>query len=261
MIAEGRDYMKLRRFFQSLMAAAAMTATMTLTSFAGVKDGGFLTSNSNGYIFNSVSGSDLSGCYVQAEKMLNTACPAVGMTTLDKVYSTNTGNILISAESAEKLDSIQNQVDAWLADNIQNIVPQGTPAADIPRTAAVWVSDRMNYDRAAIGNSELARSYQSALRCFTEGKGICATYAYAFNSIISAVPVANGIVDYNAANPSYLAARFVYNNDHAWSAINDNGIWRYYDVCSYDADRNPAYLDMNPDTMNAGGYRDIKVAF
>ncbi|MCR4628457.1 MAG: hypothetical protein K5760_02510 [Clostridium sp.] len=253
--------MKLRRFFQSLMTVVAMTTAMTLTSFAGIKDAGFLTSDKNGYVFKSISGSDISGNYVQAEKVLNTACPAVGMTTLDKVYSTDTGSILISSESAEKLDAIQNQVDSWIADNIRNIVPQGTPVADIPYVAANWVADRMSYDRAAIGDSELARSYQSALRCFTDGKGICATYSYAFNSIVSAVPAANGIVDYNASNPSYLVARFVYNNDHAWSAVNDNGIWRYYDVCNYDANRNVSYLNMSPDTMNAGGYGNIKVAF
>lgn len=253
--------MTLRRLFQGIIAVAGMTVIMTLTTFAGVKDAGFLISNKHGYIFNAISGSDISENYAQAEKILNTACPAVGMTTLNKTYGTNTGSILIPADGVDKIDSIQNQVNVWLAANIQTIIPQGTPAEDILNIAADWVADQMNYDYAAIGNPELGYSYQSALNCFTEGKGVCATYAYAFNSIVSAVPVANDIVDYSASNPSYLATRFVYNTDHAWSAINENGTWHFYDVCNYDANRDKSYLGMNQDKLNNGDYRNIRITF
>ena len=148
-------------------------------------------------------------------------------------------------EGYNRLNSIEVQCNSWLDANMGCVVPQGTPADQIPMLCAEQVAGMMVYDHAALGNYELALSYQCALPCFTQGTGICATYAFAFNAMVSYVPVdpATGLVDYAAASPVHLETGYVSNGSHAWSAILEADGWHHYDVCFYDLSHEARYLN------------------
>ena len=103
----------------------------------------------------------------------------------------------------------------------------------------------MTYDYSALGNFEAMLAYQCALPCFTRGTGICATYAFTFNAMVSYVPVdpATGLADYTAGAPVHLETGYVYSREHAWSAVRGADGWHYYDVCFYDLSGNAQYLN------------------
>ncbi|MCR4629399.1 MAG: transglutaminase-like domain-containing protein [Bacillota bacterium] len=256
--------MRLSKMFIGFGLAVSMTLSIGFSSFAGVLESGVVSSYNGRYAFNVDKTNNLAQNYCQAEKVLNSACPAVGMTTMDNVYSSGDGSVMIDDQNLNKLDSIQNQTDEWLAANMAAIVPQGTPSDQIVTICADWVADRMTYDYSSNSNKVLGRAYQSALSCFTLGTGLCSTYAYAFNSMVSYVPVnpATGTVDYTAANPSHIRTRFVYTSRHAWSAVFENGAWHHYDVCSYDiVNRDKRYLDMDSSVMSDSKYLNISIVF
>ena len=256
--------MRLSKKIMGLGLAVSMTLSIGFSSFAGVLDAGIVSSCNGKYAFNVDKTKDLAQNYYQAEKVLNSACPAVGMTTMETVYSGGDGSVMIDGQNLNMLESIQNQTDEWLAANMAVIVPQGTPSDRIIPICADWVADRMTYDYSANSNKALGRAYQSALSCFTLGTGLCATYAYAFNSMVSYVPVnpETGTVDYTAANPTHLQTRFVYTSRHAWSAVYENGAWHHYDVCSYDLmNRDSRYLDMTSGIMSDAKYSNISIVF
>lgn len=176
---------------------------------------------------------------------MGTYDPGVCPTTPSSYYIGEDGRISLSEEEFQTLSEKQEQTDAWIAANIQTIVPEGTPAAQVMQTAAEWETAAISYDNTAEGNHDACRNYQSAISGLTTGQGICTTYALIFNSVVSAVPISpeTGLADYSCENPWYLQTRFVYNSEHAWSAVNIGGEWRFYDVTFYDSTGNSKYLN------------------
>lgn len=191
------------------------------------------------------------------QEAMSKSTPAVPYTRLSS-YSNINGRQVINAESFQMIMTEEKACEDWIAGNIKLIVPQGTPAGNAYILVADWLADHCYYDYSAKG----LRNAQSAYLAFYQSRGICATYSAAFNSIMSALPIANGVVDYTAANPSHIETRFVNNSRHAWSAWSLDGLtWFQTDATYYDGNGNGKHLEylvMSPallgDPYHLGGH-------
>lgn len=188
---------------------------------------------------------------------MSTVDPGVCLSTLDQYYMDQDGNIFMKSNDFSKLSNLQTATDQWVAVNEEKIVPAGTAASDVPYVVARWEAACLSYDYKALDNKDLARLYQNAYSGLTTGKGICATYALIFNSIVIAAPInpGTGLVDFTCKNPTCLPTRYVNNSHHAWSAVLLNGQWRWFDVCSYDLTEQDRFLNFAPgDNSDTGLY-------
>ena len=180
--------------------------------------------------------------------------PAVGPTSIDSTRLID-GEKMIREDDFLRLSEIEDSCEAFVSANLPEIVPEGTPMDQIPTKAAEWEASHMSYDY----NDMYNRDYQNASHGLLEGKGICATYATAFNTLVQSTPIdpATGLVSYTCPDPVHYETRFVYSDLHAWSAITCDGgkNWRFCDVTFYDGDGvhyQPQYLDMGEKEMNDG---------
>ena len=190
--------------------------------------------------------------------------PSVCQTTLSActTYRNKAGKEFIDSEGYKFLDSIINQCDHWTASNIQLIVPQGTACADVPEVVAEWVAANLSYDRTALSDNTLCRSYQNALPGLTTGKGVCTTYATEFNTLVQAVPINpdTNCADYTCTDPEYYRTKTVQSKTHSWSAISfSEDTWHYYDITFYDNGDGAVqtkYLDMTPEVLGDGHHTE-----
>ena len=194
------------------------------------------------------------------QEAMSNSTPAVPYTRLSAYYKNINGKQAMSSQNFKMIMSEEKACEDWIAQNIQSIVPQGTPAINTYVIVADWISDHCYYDYSLRGAKEEGRCAQSAYMAFTQGRGICATYAAAFNSLMSALPIENGIVDYTASNPAHIQTKFINNGIHAWSAWSFDGTnWFQTDVTYYDYfdKKQKVYLVMPPalldDKYHAGG--------
>lgn len=193
--------------------------------------------------------------------ILNNYSPSLGSVGyLDyQTFTDGTGVYVaqISEADAQLIQQIDNETRVWLQNNLANIVPNGTHWTLALKMCADWVADRMTYDERALSNPALLTRYQSAITCFSEGRGVCATYASAFNCMVHALPFdpKTQCVDYSATNPLNVATRYVHNDEHGWSAVRINNGWHAFDITFYDNNngaRQPEYLDMGAAALNDG---------
>ena len=194
------------------------------------------------------------------QEAMSKSTPAVPYTRLSSYYKNINGKQAMTPQNFQMIMSEEKACEDWIAANIQSIVPQGTPAINAYVIVADWIADHCYYDLSIQNSAEEGRLAQSAYMAFTQGRGICATYTTAFNSLMSALPIANGIVDYTAANPAHIQTKFINNGIHAWSAWSLDGTsWFQTDVTYYDyfGKKQKAYLVMPPailkDEYHAGG--------
>ena len=194
------------------------------------------------------------------QEAMSKSTPAVPYTRLSSYYKNINGKQAMTHQNFQMIMSEEKACEDWIAANIQSIVPQGTPAINAYVIVADWIADHCYYDLSIQNSAEEGRLAQSAYMAFTQGRGICATYTTAFNSLMSALPIANGIVDYTAANPTHIQTKFINNGIHAWSAWSLDGTsWFQTDVTYYDyfGKKQKAYLVMPPALLNdeyhAGG--------
>lgn len=167
----------------------------------------------------------------------------------------------------ERMVSIHDQCQAWCAANMPLIVPDGTKLEDAIYLIANWVADYMTYDEAALSDPALLNYYQNALPGFQSGKGVCATYATMFNTMVSWLPIdlATERVDYSRKNFFYCDTKYINNGDHGWSAVktSDYG-WSLFDITFYDnsnGPRQPQYLMMPMSALEDGAHSDIVSMF
>ncbi|MBO6260103.1 MAG: hypothetical protein J6N47_04700 [Lachnospiraceae bacterium] len=189
---------------------------------------------------------------------------AGGLAYLDVKFMKKNGVyvMVLSANDVNTLKNMHTTTMNWLAQNAPSIVPSGTKRSDAILKAADWVADRMTYDYTAVNNPQLLASYQNAMSCYKDGKGVCTTYATAFDAMIAYLPInpKTGCVDYTCTSAVYIDAMLVANADHAWSAVAETDGWHMYDITFYDNNnlsKCPQYLDMDTATMNDGFHSNI----
>lgn len=192
---------------------------------------------------------------------------AGGLSYIDVKFLKKNGiyTMVLSAADVKTLQSMHAQTESWLALNMKNIVPQGTSKSVAIKLTADWVADRMTYDHRSMIDRNTLISYQNAMSCFTTGKGVCTTYATAFDSMISYLPInpTTGCVDYTCIAPMHIPTMLVTNDVHAWSAIQEADGWHLYDVCYYDNDnkaKQKQYLNMSKATASDGYHSNIQTS-
>ena len=202
--------------------------------------------------------------------ILNNYSPSLGSVGyLDyQTFTDGTGLYVaqISGRDVQIIQQIESESTAWLSANLPNIVPNGTPWNIALKMCADWVADRMTYDDRALSDPALLTRYQSAITCYNEGTGVCATYASAFNSMVHALPFdpVTQCVDYGNANPLHVATRYVHNVEHGWSAVKINNGWHAFDITFYDnhnGNRQPEYLDMGAGALNDGYHSNYSAIY
>lgn len=253
----------MRRDFRSVLAAAVSALVLSVSSGisaqAAMTDSGVYAKETvNGIQYYHVSAP---ACDDEETSLLITMSendPAVCPTSLNSIWHVD-GRLCIREDEFNRLSDIEELCESFVDANLQEIIPEGTPMAEVPETAARWEASVMTYDRESLSDSAKLRAYQNAASCFTEGKGICATYATAFNTLVQSAPLdpATGLVSYACETPVHFKTRYVYNSSHAWSAVSSDGgaTWHFYDVTFYDGDGRgdrPQYLDMGAEEMGDG---------
>lgn len=155
-------------------------------------------------------------------------------------------NLGFQKKTFEELVNKREKLRELSIQSAMSCVPNGTAAIDIPVLVANYVGDHCTYDHEAVKIHERLIEMQKLHPFYVYGRGVCTTYALAFNSIVSACPInpATGIVDWSCEKPIHIRTYAVMNNRHAWSALSFGQDWKYYDACCYDFNRDTKYLDM-----------------
>lgn len=253
----------------SMIAAAILTASISqgLPVQASMIDNGTFTpvtlDDTNFYTVSAPVSTDPVTSLLVA---MSESDPAVCPTSVYGMYYAD-GKLLIEESDFIRLSGIEDTCEAYVAANLPNIVPEGTPMDQVPAKAAAWEASAITYDENAAHDYAALASYQNAESGFLKGKGICATYATAFNTLVQSTPIdpATGLVSYACAEPVHYKTRYIFNKVHAWSAVSsDEGkSWHFYDVTFYDGDgepNRPEYLDMGEEQIS-DSYHSVFYAF
>lgn len=264
-----KDY-SLSRQVSLFIAAAVVFAVVFLgTSFntqAADGDGvEFVPVQEGYYAVSGTASKDINTSYNLGVAVIGAAYKeAGGLAYLDVKFMKKSGVyvMVLSHNDVNTLKNLHTTTMNWLAQNAPAIVPSGTKRSDAILKAADWVADRMTYDYTAVNNPQLLASYQNAMSCYKDGKGVCTTYATAFDAMIAYLPInpKTGCVDYACASPVYIDAMLVANADHAWSALAETDGWHMYDITFYDNNnlsKCPQYLDMDNAALNDGFHSNI----
>lgn len=154
---------------------------------------------------------------------------------------------------------------ARIREVLPTIVLSGMTREEALTQVALWTCDHLEYDFSAEGNKALKAEYQSARHSFTDGKGICATYAYTFSAMVAAIPFdsVTGLVDWNTTMGDRIETCIISNADHAWAGVCLDGIWHHCDVCYYDGTRDSSCLDLPASVLSGfpySGYAFVKTS-
>ena len=175
------------------------------------------------------------------------------LTTLARTTSSSPGvyEFAISENGYMYLNAVSDFCDSWCKENLKVIIPEGISVGKALEKVADYIASNMVYDETALDDATLSK-YQNAYPGFTEGKGVCATYATMFNTIVSNLPynTKTGTIDYSSQDTAYLKTRIVTTSSHAWSAIKIGDTWYHYDITQYDATGSKAYLNMSQALLN-----------
>ena len=233
----------------SAMLALSVASSSSAYAYTGSGiSGGIIISESGKYDIAMSPVPDLMGAVEAAQSSLSQDYKSVSTDAVGGIsyHETARGYLCyIDKDRYNAMNSIESACDLWLQEHMPQLVPQGTPVLQVPGVCAQAVADMMTYDRDALSDQELLLSYQCALPCFRDGTGVCATYAFAFDAMVSYAPYdpSTGLVDYAAGDQAHLTTAYVRNQTHAWSAVMLPDGWHYYDVCFYDGAHDPMYLD------------------
>ena len=186
----------------------------------------------HGYLFEGVHDWD------QFEEALQNLTPAVTLYHVSMYYSVEQGSVLPLSETA-KIEAEDTAVKAWVVANIQNMVPDGADYNSAVRDIMVWLRKYVKYDDK--NTDDIV--YQGALTAFSMGKGVCTTYACAFDTLLNYLPFdASGHVNYTAGT-QHIPTHLVSNGCHAWSMAYIGNKWMYYDPCWYAGSGNTIYMN------------------
>lgn len=177
----------------------------------------------------------------------------------------------IKEEELKTLVDEENAGEAYINAVIEKIVPSGTKKDDALRILAEHIANNYEYDTEAYDNAmkgdcEVAYKEQGAYAMLLSGKGVCASYAKFYKTLVNTLPFKDGVVNWEAfkENPdSCTHLHMLLVNDkgwvHEWNALkDDNGVYHYYDIVSFDGDTDengnplgnfPEFLDMSYEDM------------
>lgn len=161
---------------------------------------------------------------------------------------------LLDREGAQYMIDVIEKGDAWLAGNLPVLAPSGTPVDTAIRNCANWLADNVSYDWENGDEYMMRTHYQSSYAAFYEGKGICATYAKAFNAMVNYLPLTNGVVDWENGT-THLRTDYLLGRDHAWSGVQmSDGDYRQYDITNYAINKkSDKYYEMTAETLASRG--------
>lgn len=184
-------------------------------------------------------------------------------------FQSKDSNGYYASATINQIEAISGAVDkmnTWIFCNAPKIIPSGTPAKDVPKIIANYLSSKINYDHLAVSNNDFAKrsNYQSMDALVNDTSyGICTTYATAFDTLVAVTPIDNktNLVDWNTANKSHwhYDVALIQSETHSWSAIktpNENQ-WHHYDITWYDGPKDPKYLDMTDEVLHESTDHDI----
>ena len=209
---------KLKKAAASVLCSCVMFVSMITPVQCGVITDtmpAYTDGFAKGYLFEGVHN------WNQCEEALQNLTPAVTFFHVTTYYEVDRGIVLTPSETA-KIEAEDTAVKTWVAANIHNMVPDGA-------------------------------DYNSAVRdIMTLGKGVCTTYACAFNTLLNYLPFdETGHVNY-AAGTQHIPARLVMNETHAWSMAYVGNQWLYYDPCWYASTGQAIYMNGNTDRTFGG---------
>lgn len=148
-----------------------------------------------------------------------------------KILSTGGYRMYFSQEDLGKLNQQYSVIRSFLNSNMQNIVPNGTDRNTALMLINTWICNNCTYEV----NQPVSSMASTA---FTTGRISCEGYSRAFNAMVEYLPFENGVVNYNATNPTYLDAEMIGDNFHAWSVVVLDGTPYYFDVTFNDGSGN-----------------------
>ncbi|MBR4208032.1 MAG: hypothetical protein IKQ88_05520 [Lachnospiraceae bacterium] len=247
-------------FLFSFSPCLAADNTTTTVQFVPVQDGYYAVAGTEA--------ADIETSYRTGLAIMDSAYKEAGGLSYLNVrflHKGGTYTMVLSAADVQTLQTMHAQTNSWLAQNMPAIVPAGSTKQNAVKLTADWIADHMTYDHSSMLDRKTLISYQNAMSCFTKGKGVCTTYATAFDAMVNYLPFnAAGTVDYTCAAPVHKDTKLVTNDEHAWSAILESDGWHLYDVTFYDNDdkaRKENYLDMSLATTNDGYHSNIRTNF
>lgn len=132
-------------------------------------------------------------------------------------------HMLLKDDLLEEYNTEYNQIQDWIENNIQNIVPNGTDRNSALMLINTWLCNHCTYELNHPTSDKI-------MTAFTTGRVSCEGYTNAFNAMVKYLPLENGVVNYGAANPTHLDVRLISDDAHAWSAVNLDGTWYYFDI-------------------------------
>lgn len=160
-----------------------------------------------------------------SEDALAYMVPEVSLTRFEQTYNYD-GRELVTNADAALVDAEVSFVDAWIAANIQNIVPNGSTYYAAIDAIEAWLDANVTLTM----QNATDRSYYGAYHAFADGTGISTTYACAFNSLVHALPFdATGNVNYESGT-THLQTTLITNVNESWSGVNVGTSWLYYDT-------------------------------
>jgi len=235
---------KLKKAVASVLCSCVMFVSMITPVQCGVITDtmpAYTDGFAKGYLFEGVHD------WNQCEEALQNLTPAVTFFHVTTYYEVDRGIVLTPSETA-KIEAEDTAVKTWVAANIHNMVPDGADYNSAVRDIMTWLRKYVKYDHTDMYNN----AYQGALTAFSLGKGVCTTYACAFNTLLNYLPFdETGHVNY-AAGTQHIPARLVMNEIHAWSMAYVGNQWLYYDPCWYASTGQTIYMNGNTDRTFGG---------
>lgn len=184
----------------------------------------------------------------KCDDYLGYVMPSQSKYRLTNVYTYN-GQYWIPEALAKTIEAEDAYVQAWIAANIQNMVPNGSNYNTAVVCIGNWIAANIKKNYLHMSD----RNYFNAYRALVDGECVPEGFACLFNSLVHALPFdANGQVNY-AAGTAHLQTNTISNVNGSWSAVCVGGTWLYYDAEYYAEGGGVEYIQGSTDP-SFGGY-------
>ena len=106
---------------------------------------------------------------------------------------------------------------------------------DLMKTRAIfyWIATNINYDKEGLRNGfwiVYPSNYKIANDTYKFRKGVCSGYSYLFKFMCDTVGVKSKVIDGFSRTEFYEAGLPIKSSNHAWNAVNIDGVWKLLDV-------------------------------
>lgn len=224
------------KMLKKMMALAVMTLTLTVPTFAAdfsslaAKDARFTVTNGNLGVV----------CETPDNPIKDIVSTFLDSTRNCSGYEFNgdgffAGNpIGLDQSIAEKVAYRTNWTTDWVNQHAPEIVANGLTKEDAIKTVFEYVCTHYAYSTYLRDSGSLAEAHDAAdaYSLIANNDGVCIAFACTFRAIVEAIPFENGVVNWNATQPTYQKVAIVENGPHMWNEIQDEatGRWLIYDT-------------------------------